>query len=87
MRLMQDQAKQVHKLQTKLEQEKEVSKTLKKTVSVVSRNLQLRETEVKVLHTRAEEQFIKNKQQVDRLVSCQHMVCTTIIVFLSVSHG
>jgi hypothetical protein len=64
MHRMHDQDKKVLKLQSKVDREKEVCETLKKTVSTVCHNLVLREQELKVLRKRAEEQSIRNKEEV-----------------------
>lgn len=61
---MHDQDKKVLKLQSKVDREKDVCETLKKTVSTVCHNLVLREQELKVLRKRAEEQSIRNKEEV-----------------------
>lgn len=64
MQRIDDQNQDVEFLHSKVEREKEVSKTLKNTVSVVARNLQLREKELQIHRQRAEEQHARNKQQV-----------------------
>ncbi len=70
MHRMHDQDKKVLKLQSKVDREKEVCETLKKTVSTVCHNLVLREQELKVLRKRAEEQSIRNKEEVAICMLC-----------------
>lgn len=67
MRAMQEQFEKVLDLQTTVEKEKAVSKTLKKTVTAVARNLRLREKELEVLQQRAEQQMTEHKQRVPHL--------------------
>ena len=67
MRVMQEQFEKVLDLQTTVEKEKAVSKTLKKTVTAVARNLRLRENELGVLQQRAEQQMTEHKQRVPHL--------------------
>lgn len=71
LRLMDDQNIKLIQLQMTVEKERGISKTvqgtLQDTIYVISRNLQHREQELKVLHQRAEDQLITNKQQVNIL--------------------
>jgi citrate lyase gamma subunit len=77
MHRMHDQDKKVLKLQSKVDREKEVCETLKKTVSTVCHNLVLREQELKVLRKRAEEQSIRNKEEVYLPSVCSAMMITS----------
>lgn len=56
--------KQVQSLESKVEREKEASKTFQNSLHTVSKNLQLREQELQVIRQRGEEQLTRNKQQV-----------------------
>lgn len=56
--------KQVQFLESKVEREKEASKTFQNSLHTVSKNLQLREQELQVIRQRGEEQLARNKQQV-----------------------
>lgn len=67
MRAMDEQFKKVLDLQTTVEKETAVSKTLKKTVTAVARNLWLREKELGVLQQRSEQQMTEHKQRVPHL--------------------
>ncbi|KAH8963633.1 hypothetical protein BDL97_04G023200 [Sphagnum fallax] len=58
-----EQTQHMQQLQNKVEKEQEVSKVLKETVSMVSKNLSLREQELQILRRRAEEQHARNKQE------------------------
>lgn len=56
--------KQVQSLESKVEREKEASKTFQNSLHTVSKNLQLREQELQIIRQRGEEQLTRNKQQV-----------------------
>lgn len=56
--------KQVQSLESKVEREKEASKTFQNSIHTVSKNLQLREQELQIIRQRGEEQLTRNKQQV-----------------------
>lgn len=67
MRQMDEDNQQLNWLKVKVQKQKEHSKTLEKTVSVVSRKLELRDKEICVIRERAMEQHEENQKEMDDL--------------------